>query len=83
MVLVIVFAYYHLVTVSCDPRGDRRKAMVKHEIDMPEELLENLEFERHEIIYGKKKNQVLEKGFVFLLTRMILKSWPRSTFMKN
>jgi hypothetical protein len=45
--------YYHLVTVSCDPRGDRKKAMVKHEIDLPKEILDNLEFERHEIIYGK------------------------------
>lgn len=49
--------YYHLVSLSCDPRGERKKVMVKHEIDMPKELLDNLDLERHEVVYGKKTSK--------------------------
>jgi len=59
--------YYHLLMVSCDPRGERKKAMVKHEIDIPEALSECLDFERHEVIYGSKTSR--GNGFCVLVEK--------------
>jgi len=73
--------YYHLVTVSCDPRGDRRKAMVKHEIDIPEEMYENLKFERHEIVYGKRTSS--GNGFCALVDKDDIEKMAKIYFFEK
>ena len=50
-------AYYHLMMVSCDPRSDRSKIMLKFENDVSDEISSNLKVKRHEVVFGHRTSK--------------------------